>query len=236
MDTQTRHALKQDGFAEATASSIGWIETNRSTVIRLAILVVVVAALAIAGAVIYNSRSDKADNLFGEAMDVYNTALQAPGQPALPNTPVYKTAADRSKAANPLFVQVADNYSFFETGKNAAYFAGLTYIDLNQTASAEKELQKASDAHDSDIASLSKMALAGLYRQTGRESQAIDVYNDVIKHPTTAVPESAAKLELASLYETSNPALAKKLYAEIKDKDKGSAAAQIATQKLAGGK
>lgn len=236
MDTQTRHALKQDGFAEATASSINWLEANRSSVIRLAAVVVVVAVIAIVGAVVYNSRTAKADDLFGQGMDIYNTPLQAPGQPAVPNTVNYKTAAERAKAANPLFVQVADQYGMLGTGKNAAYFAGLTYIDLNQTASAEKELQQASGAHQAGISSLAKMALAGLYRQTGRQSQAIDLYNAVIKNPSDAVPASAAKLELAGLYESSNPEMAKKLYAEIKDQDKDTAAAQIATQKLSGKK
>ncbi|GGH07916.1 tetratricopeptide repeat protein [Silvibacterium dinghuense] len=236
MDTQTRHALKQDGFAEATASSLDWLQTNRSSVIKLTVLVVVIAVVATVAAIVYNTRSAKADDLFGQAMDIYNTPLQAPGQPAVPNQTNYKTAADRAKAANPLFVQVADQYNLLGTGKNAAYFAGLTYMDLNQTASAEKELQQAGGAHDSGIASLAKMALAGLYRQTGRDSQAVDLYNEVIQHPTAAVSASAAKLELAGYYESSNPALAKKLYAEIKDQDKGTAAAQIATQKLAGGK
>ncbi|MGC2500530.1 MAG: coatomer subunit epsilon, partial [Silvibacterium sp.] len=75
---------------------------------------------------------------------------------------------------------------------------------------------------------------AGLYRQTGRDDQAVDLYRQVIKNPTLTVPASAAKLQLAGLYETTNPAEAKKLYAEIKDQDKTTAAGQIATQKLAG--
>ena len=44
-----------------------------------------------------------------------------------------------------------------------------------------------------------------------------------------------AKLQLASLYETTKPEEAKRLYAEIKDKDKTTAAGQIAAQKLQGG-
>jgi lipopolysaccharide biosynthesis regulator YciM len=80
------------------------------------------------------------------------------------------------------------------------------------------------------------MALAGLYRQTGRDGQAVDLYQQIIKSPTLTVPASAAKLQLAQLYETTNPAQAKKLYAEIKDQDKTTAAGQIAAQKLSGGK
>lgn len=234
MDTQTRHALKQDKFVEATASSLNWVQSNRTNVIKIVAVVVVLAALVITGALIYSSRSDAAEIAFGQAMDVYSTPLTQPGQPAPPGDKTYATAAERAKAANPLFVSVADRYSWFDAGANAAYFAGLTYLDMSQTASAEKELQKAADSHDSGLAALSKMALAGLYRQTGRDPQAIDLYNQLIKKPTLTVPASSAKLQLAQLYESSNPAQAKKLYAEIKDQDKTTVAGQIAAQKLAG--
>ena len=234
MDTQTRHALKQDRFAVATVSSLDWLQTNRTNTIAVAVAVVILAALMITGMVVYNSRSDRAEGLFGQAMDIYSTPLAQPGQPAEPGETTYPTAAARAQAANPLFVQVADHYNWLKTGDNAEYFAGLTYLDMGQTASAESELQKAAKSHDSGLAALAKMAMAGLYRQTGRTGQAVDLYRQLIKNPTLTVPASAAKLQLAGLYETTNPAEAKKLYAEIKDQDKTTTAGQIAAQKLAG--
>jgi tetratricopeptide (TPR) repeat protein len=234
VDTQTRHALKQDRFATATVSGLDWLQENRTNTIAGAIAVVILVALIIIGAVVYNSRSAKAQNLFGQAMDIYNTPLAQPGEPALPGQTTYQTAAARAKAANPLFVQVADHYSWLKPGDNAEYFAGLTYLDMGQTASAESELQKAADSRDSGLAALAKMALAGLYRQTGRDDQAVSLYQELMKNPTLTVPASAAKLQLAGLYETKNPAEAKKLYAELKDQDKTTAAGQIAAQKLAG--
>ena len=104
----------------------------------------------------------------------------------------------------------------------------------DKNTDAEAALQKAAGSHDSALAALAKMALAGLYRQTGRTGQAVDIYQELIKKPTNTVPASAAKLQLAAVYEATNPAQAKKLYAEIKDQDK-TAAGQIAAQKLNGG-
>lgn len=236
MDTQTRHALKQDRFVEATASGLGWLQLHRTNVIKVAIAAVVVVALIVTGALIYNSRSTSAKVAFGQGMDIYNSPLLQPGQPPIPGEPTYKTAVERAKAANPIFVDVANRYGWLKTGANAQYFAGLTYLEMGQTSQAEAALGKAADSHDSDLAALAKMALAGLYRQTGRSSQAIDLYQQLIKNPTNTVPASAAKLQLAQLYETTNPAGAKKLYAEIKDQDKNTAAGQIAAQKLNGGK
>jgi tetratricopeptide (TPR) repeat protein len=234
LDTQTRRALKQDRFVEATASGIGWVQLHRANAIKVAITTIVVAALIVGGVLVYNSRSSHAEQAFGQAMDIYNTPLLQPGQPPIPGEPSYKTAAERAKAANPLFVDVANRYGWLKTGANAEYFAGITYLDMGQTAPAEAALQKAAGSHDSALAALAKMALAGLYRQTGRTGQAVDIYQELIKKPTNTVPASAAKLQLAAVYETTNPAQAKKLYAEIKDQDK-TAAGQIAAQKLNGG-
>jgi len=235
LDTQTRRALKQDRFVEATASGLGWLQVHRTNAIRIAVAAVVAIALVVTGVLVYNSRSSSARIVFGQAMDIYNSPLLQPGQPPTPGEPSYKTAAERAKAANPLFVDVAKRYGWLKVGANAEYFAGLTYIDMGQMGPAEAALQKAAGSHDSNLAALAKMALAGLYRQTGRAGQAVDLYQQIIKNPTTTVPASAAKLELAGLYETTNPAQAKKLYAEIKDQDKLTAAGQIAAQKLAGG-
>jgi len=235
LDTQTRHALKQDRFVEATASGIGWLQLHRGNAIKAAVTTIVVAGLIVGGVLIYNSRSTHAEQAFGQAMDIYTTPLQQPGQPPIPGQPLYKTAAERAKAANPLFVDVANRYGWLKTGANAQYFAGLTYLDMGQTAPAEAALQKAAGSHDSALAALARMALAGLYRQTGRPGQAVDIYQELIKKPTDTVPASAAKLQLAAVYEATNPAQAKKLYAEIKDQDKTTAAGQIATQKLNGG-
>lgn len=234
MDTQTRHALKQDRFAVATASGLDWLQENRTNSIIGVTAVVILAAIVITSVVVYNSRSAKAQDLFGQAMDIYNTPLAVPGQPTEPGETTYPTAAARAKAANPLFVEAADHYDWLTAGKNAEYFAGLTYLDLGQTASSESELEKAADAHNSGLAALAKMALAGLYRQTGRNDQAVDLYRQIMNKPTITVPASAAKLQLAGLYETTNPAEAKRLYAELKDQDKTTAAGQIAAAKLAG--
>jgi hypothetical protein len=235
VDTQTRHALKQDSFVQATASSISWVDAHRSTLIKVSIAVVVLVGIVLAGVIAYNNRSERAEIVFGQAMDIYNTPLTQPGQPAEPGLKTYATAADRAKAAQPLFEDVANNYSWFKAGANARYLAGMTALDMGQTSTGENDLKQAGDSHDSSVASLAKFALAGLYHQTGRDPQAIELYQQLIAKPSLTVPASMAKLQLASLYETTKPEEAKRLYAEIKDQDKTTAAGQIATQKLQGG-
>jgi predicted negative regulator of RcsB-dependent stress response len=232
VDTQTRHALKQDSFVQATTSGIGWLQNNRSRVIAVTVAIVVILAVLFGGLFFAQSRGAAAQVALGEAMDIYDTPLRPAGQPADPIQPSFASSAERAKAANPKFVDAANRFGWLRAGKTARYFAGLTYLDLGQNSSAESNLKQVADSSDAALAALAKMTLAGLYHQTGRDPQAIEIYKQIIAKPTLTVPASAAKLQLAQLYETSNPTEARRLYAEIKDQDKTTAAAQIAAQKL----
>ena len=231
MDSQTRHALKQDKFVMATQSSAGWIGEHRSTVIRYSIVLVVVLAVLITGVVVYNQRSEAAESALGAALDVYSAQLAQPGAPTQKN--IYATAAERAKAANQQFVQIASQYGWLPQGGKAHYFAGLTYQQLGQTGPAESELKAAAGAWDSSLSSLAKFALAGFYHQTSRDQQAIDLYNGLIAKPTDSVPVYTAQLALADLYaSTGKTEQAKQLWAKVKDADKAGAAGSIAAQKL----
>jgi tetratricopeptide (TPR) repeat protein len=230
VDTQTRHALKQDRLVEATKTGFGWFQDNRSRVIQATVALAVLIAIAVAALVIYSKRSGAADLAFGEAMDIYNAPLAQPGQPPTPGEKTFPSATVRATQANQQFSQVANQYGFFEAGKTARYFAGLTAIDMGQTGQAETNLKQVADGHDAALASLAKLALANLYQQLNRSSEAVVLYNQLIAKPTSTVPVDAAKLQLAALYEKTNPAEANKIYAQLKTSK--TAAGQIATQKL----
>jgi tetratricopeptide (TPR) repeat protein len=232
VDTQTRHALKQDKFVNATTSGLEWVGEHRTNVIAWSIGVVVAVAIVVIGFVLYQKRETAANQVLGQAMDIYETPLAQPNQPAEPGLKTYATAAERARAAYPLFRQTADQYGWLTAGQMARYFAGLTELDMGQKSQAEADLEKATHAGNGNLAALARIALANLYEQTGRNSQAVALFQDVIAHPTTSVPKSEAQLQLAQLYETTQPQEARRLYAEIKDQDKQTDAAQIATQKL----
>jgi tetratricopeptide (TPR) repeat protein len=231
VDSQTRHALKQDKFVQTTQSGVSWVGDHRSSVIRISIVVVILLGVAIAGLVFYMNRSSAAESALGAALDVYASPLVQPGQPAAKG--VYTSAADRAKAANQQFVQVANQYGWLSQGAKAHYFAGLTYQEMGQTASAESELKAAADSWDSNLSSLARFALAGFYHQTSRDAQAIDLYNALIAKPTSAVPAFTSQLALADLYNsTGKTEQARQIWAKIKDADKTGAAGSIAAEKL----
>lgn len=231
MDSQTRHALKQDKFVQTTQSGVSWVGEHRSSVIRYSVALVVVLALLIAGLIYYNQRSEAAETALGAALDTYGSQLAQPGAPAAKG--VYTSAADRAKAANQQFLQVASQFGWLPQAAKAHYFAGLTDQALGQNGSAESELKAAASSWDGNLSSLAKFALAGFYHQTGRDPQAIDLYNGLIAKPTTAVPVFTAQLALADLYASSGKTeQAKQIWAKVKDADKTGAAGSIASEKL----
>jgi len=233
VDTQTRHALKKDTFAQATATSVGWLSGHRSGVIRWAIAAVVVIALVVGGVVFLQFRTTAADIALGAALDTYGATLVQPGQPL--DAGIYATAADRSRAANKQFVAVAQQFGWLPEGTKAHYFAGITYQELGQTASAESELKTAEGSWNHDLSNLARLAMAGVYQQSARNQQAIDIYNQLIAKPSETVSANVAKLDLADLYAASgDQAHAKALWAQVKDADKDGAAGSVATQKLTG--
>jgi tetratricopeptide (TPR) repeat protein len=233
VDTQTRHALKQDKFVTATTSGLEWIGENRSSLVLWGIGAVVAVGLLIAGIVVYHNRSTAADQLLGQALTIYETPIAQPGEPTEPGMTTYPSAAARAKAAYPLFHQAAEQYSWLSAGHKALYFAGMTQIDMGQTVAGEADLQKAASKGGKNLASLAKLALANEYAQTGKTMDAEALFKELIQHPTTTVPKAAAQLQLAGIYEATQPDQAKKIYAQIVDQDKGTDAAQIAQKKLA---
>lgn len=233
MDTQTRHALKTDKFTVAAAGSVNWVGEHRSGVLRWIIIGAVVLLLVIGGLVFWNMRSSAAETALGAALDTYSAPLATPGAPAQAGT--YATATDRAKAANQQFLAVASQYSFMPEATKAHYFAGVTYTELGQTASAESELKSAAGSWDHNVSSLAKLALAGLYHQTGRDPQAIEIYNSLSAKPSVTVPAGVAQLNLADLYVAEGKQdQARAIWAKIKDSDKDGMAGSIASQKLAG--
>jgi tetratricopeptide (TPR) repeat protein len=233
VDQATKQALKHDQFVTTTSHGLEWASENRRSVIATSAILLAVIIVLVASVVFYNSRSNQASVAFGAAMQAYQTPIAPPGQPIPPGVKTYPSIAERAKAANALFTATADKYSMTPDGKVARYFAGLTAIEAGQNAAAESTLKQVASGWNSDLGALAKLSLAQLYRQTGRDPQAIDLYNELTAKPTSTVPAGLAQLQLAELYESEGkPEQAKKIYATLKDKDTKGPAGQLAAQKL----
>ena len=232
MQGYTRRQLKEDRFAESAQGAMSWASEHRQKLI-LFMGVLLVAAIAVISLFAWNSRqTDQANLALGKAMRTFTTPLRQPGTPANEAMQTFTSIAERSKAAQKEFKDVADKYSLTKPGKIAGYMAGVSAMQAGDNAAAEKQLKSSADSRDSDIAALAKMALATLYRSTNRQSDAASIYKDLADHPTNTVSKAAAQLELASMYESTDPKQAANLYQQIQKENPNTPAGQIAASKL----
>ena len=233
MDQQTRQALKQDKFITTTSHGLEWASENRRSVITTVAIMLAAIVAVVVGGVIYNSRADSASVAFGAAMETYQSPVVPPGQPAPAGGKAYASVGERARAANALFLDVANRYGMTPSGENALYFAGLTYVEAGENQQAEDTLKKVARGWNSNLAALAKFALASLYQTTGRDDQAIDMYNQLTAKPTAAVPANLAQFELANLYGSEGKAdAARQIYASLADKDSKGPAGALAKEKL----
>ena len=234
MRSTTRHQLKQNAFAETTVETISWAKENDKAITAAAIVVAVVLALLIGGYAFTNYRNQQASQELAGALQKYNAPIRQPGQPASPLELSYASGAERAKAANTEFARIADKYSFTRNGRVARYFEGITFHDMGDDSSAEKQLQQVAGSWwDKEIGSLAKLALASIYQDAGKKQQAIDLYKSLIDKPTITVGKTTARFELANLYEADHqPVEARKIYEQMQKDDPTGPVGQMAAQKL----
>jgi hypothetical protein len=231
----TRRQLKEDKFADTAQGAALWATGHRQTVI-LVVGVVLVAVVATASVMAWHGRqTDQANTELSAAMRTFEAPLVPAGTPPAPgdNSPTFTTIADRAKAAEKQFGAIADKYSSVSPGRISRYLRGIALLQAGDKAGAEQDLKTAAGFSDKDVAGLAKMALASIYRTSNRNPEAIAIYKELADHPTATVPKSQAQLELAGVYETTDPQQAALIYQQLQKDDPRSPAAQVAAQKLA---
>lgn len=208
-----------------------WAVEHRSRILLYGGLVLAVVVLAISFYALRNSQEQKASVALAGAFETWGAPIVPAGTPATPGFTTYTTAKERSAAANKQFAAVADKYST-ESGKMARYMEGVTFSELGDYANAEKNLKDAAEHGGVDLANLAKFALASVYRQSNRENDAINEYQEIINHPSRSVGKAMAQMELASIYATKQPDKAKSLLQEVAKDNPNTSVAELATQKI----
>jgi predicted negative regulator of RcsB-dependent stress response len=234
---ETRHRLKEDKFSRATIgaaeATVHWSEEHKSKLIVGALVLAVLLAAIFGGWYYLNRQDQKASMLLNQAVRTMDTQLRPAGTPAQPDNPSFASAKERTTEAHKQFQAIADQYPHTRTGEFARYFLGLTSSQLGDNTSAERDLKAVVSSHNEDLAALAKLALAGVYRDSNRTKDAIDIYNQLIVKPTRSVGKTTAQIELAETYSsTQQPAEAKRVYEQIQKENPASEVAQIATQRL----
>lgn len=238
MRAEARHQLKQDRFSRATMhaaeQTVHWTVEHQSKLIVAGVVVAVVIA-AMIGGWYYNERQDeKASADFGKALHTLDMPIRPAGMPAQPDYPSFASAKERATEAHKQFQDLVNKYPHTHVADFSRYFLGVTSAQMGDNNSAERELKTVAGYHNRDLSALAKLALAGVYRDTNRTKDAVDLYKQIMEKPSRTVSKAAAEFQLAETYQGAGlTSDAQKQYEQIqKEAPAQSEANQLASTKL----
>ena len=237
MRAETRRQLKEDKFSKATLQvaeqTVHWSAEHKGKLIAAAVVIVIVVAAVLGGFYYLTLQDQKASVEFSKAVQTLSEPVRPAGMPPQPEYPSFASANERATEAHKQFQAIADKYPHTHAGDFAHYFLGVTSSQLGDYAAAERELKPVTEYHNADISALAKMALASVYRNTNRNKDAEDLYNQLIQKPTSTVSKVSAQMQLAETYVAEGKSSdAKKIYEQIQKDAPQSEAAQLASNRL----
>ena len=237
MRAQERHQLKQDKFSKTTMQvaekTAHWTVEHKTTLTVAGVVAAIAAAAVIGGWYYLQQQDQKASVDFGKALQTMDEPVRPAGMPPQPDTPSFASAKERATEANKQFQAIINKYPHTHVADFSHYFLGVTSAQLGDNAAAERELKNVAGYHNHDLSSLAQLALAGVYRDTNRTKDAIELYKQLVQNPSQTVSKSTAEIKLAETYDDAGmKSDAQKLYEQIQKEAPQSEAAQLASAKL----
>lgn len=217
MDRATRKELKSDKFALEVQHGVEYVTGHREMLMRWG--VVAAAALVIVLAVylyLQHQKSVRQEALQG-ALRVESAQIgPASNEFAL----FFPTQADKDKAAEKAWKDLASKYSGTDVGVIANYYLAGHAADQGNTQEAEKRFKAVVDSGQGEYAAMAKLALAQLYASQGKLSESRNLLQSLMDHPTTTVSKETAQIALAHVLAPTDPQAARKLLEPLRSSDR----------------
>jgi len=218
VDRLTRKELKSDRFALEVQHSIQVVSDHRQQLTRWGTIAGVVAILVIAVVVYRNHEHVVRQEALHAAQQLQNASI-GPQQNELSVS--FPTQAERDKAVNKSFTELAAKYSGTDEGLIAEFFLGTNAADQGKLSEAEKRVKVVADA-GIPYSALAKLSLAQVYAAEGKLADGEKLVQSLIDHPTPLVSKEAATIALAELIQSKDPQRARKLLEPLRSSPRGS--------------
>lgn len=208
MDRVHRHELKHDKFVEQVGHTVEYAAEHKQQVVRWTVIGIV--ALFVILGVYWYTRYQA-----GQRQEAFRQAIRMQeGQVGANNSPyfvTFATEAEKQKAVDKAWSDLANQYSGSAEAAIAHYYMGVNAADRGNTQDAEKHFKTVVDSGKDAYASQAALALAQIYDSTGRTADAEKVLRGLIDDPTIMVSKEQATIALAQILAKSRPADARKL-------------------------
>lgn len=208
----TRKELKSDRFASEVTHTVEYVGEHRRQVMLYGGVVLAVVVLAV-GVYFYRQRQHSArQRELVDALETYNAVVTAGSSPQQGfRAKMFSTKAEKEKAIQKAFTDLAVNHAGTEEGAIAQYYLAIIASDRGNAAEAEKRFRDVTENASENQASLAKMALAQLEQGRGRTAEAEKLLRSIVSAPTVLVSKEQATIALARLIGPTRPEEARKL-------------------------
>ena len=208
MDRLTRKELKSDRFALEVQHGVEYVSDHRRQLIRWGSVALAVAVVVLAVFFYRGHEHQVRQAALREALRIQDATI-GPAQNEF--TVAFPTQADRDKAVNKAFTDLATKYSGSDEGIIAEFYLGTNAADQGKIPEAEKRFKIVVDSGNAPMASLAKLALAQVYGSEGKVAEGEKLLQSVIDHPTVMVSKEQATVALGELIAPTDPLRARKL-------------------------
>jgi tetratricopeptide (TPR) repeat protein len=192
--------MKRDPMWDLYENVNSKIAPYKQQLIRGAIGLVALVAIGSLGYVLINYFNSRGQEAFGQALEIYNAQVIAPGSDAEKNKnsakKSYPDEQQKYKEAAAAFDNVAASYSSHRD--IAKYYAALSRTHFDP-AKAQSDLE-AMSKENTEIGFWSKVGLAESYAAAGQFDKAVATYQQLKDNPGP-LPKSLVLYNLGHLYE-----------------------------------
>lgn len=227
MDRLSRKELKTDKFAQEVEHTVEFVGEHRKQAILYSAIVI---AVILIGAGIYFYRGHQhtvRQAALAEAVQVQQGTV-GPSQNPLAKS--YATQAEKDKAAQAAFADVAAKYNGSEEAAYATYMLANIAMDQGRVSDAEKQFKAVVDMGHPNYASLAKVSLADIYASQGKMSEAEQLLRSLMDKPTALISKEQATIELAKLLANKRPDEARKLLEPLRASDRAAVSRAAITE------
>jgi predicted negative regulator of RcsB-dependent stress response len=208
LDRLTRKELKSDKFALEVQHSVEYVSEHRRQLVRWGGIAAAMVLLIAGGFIYRNYQRTVRQEKLAAAMLIMNANI---GQNPADTSLSFPSAAERDKAFNKAFTELAAKYAGSDEGLLAEFYLGTHAADAGAIDEAAKHYKVVADGGDGPYSSIAKLSLAQIYAAQGKQKEGEQLIQSVIDHPTELVSKEAATIALARLIAPKDPARARKM-------------------------
>ena len=221
-----KEILRKDFIQALLTGGYRWIGRNRKPLALALILVLVVVAGLFVWQWSLQGRSQEAELLFAEALEIHHGTVETAQPPTSPEgqpPPAsrsqhrFSTVQERAQQALERFQAIADQYPASQSGQLALYYVALNQQRLGETQKAREILTDLiGRVQSKEIRNLMRQSLAQLAEIDENHDQAIQILQEILKDAVSPFPLDTVLMRLAQNYEAvGNPDEALKFYKQI---------------------